>query len=64
MLVRQKQCIEPIQQLVLERLDGDAVARLPGENLSTRDRVDGHAVLALAIELGKPLPHVDQFERQ
>lgn len=64
MLVRQKQRVEPVQQLVLERLNGDAVARLPGEDFRAGDGVDGHAVLPLAIELREPFPDMGQLERQ
>ena len=64
MLVRQKQRVEPVQQLVLERFKNQLKSRLPRQDLGTGDGIDSHAVLALAVQLHEPLPHVRQLERQ
>lgn len=50
--------IQPIDHRFLERIEPDALPLLPGEDFSAAYRVDAHAVLPLAAELGEPFPDV------
>lgn len=64
MLVIYKQCVKAIDHALFERIEADAVARLPGQYLGTGQRIHGNAALALLVQLGEPGPDIGQLWRQ
>ena len=59
-----KQCVKAIDHALFERIEADAVARLPGQYLGTGQRIHGHTALALLVQLGEPGPDIGQLGRQ
>ena len=59
-----KQHVKAINHAFFERIEADAVARLPGQYLCAGQRVHSHTALALLVQLGEPGPDVGQLGRQ
>ncbi|MBH2072375.1 MAG: hypothetical protein I8H90_26025 [Burkholderiales bacterium] len=56
--------VKAINHALFERIEADAVARLPGQYLGTGQRIHSHAALAFLVQLGEPSPDIGQLWRQ